>query len=118
MAHFIPTDIVLHQKSRVLEISFDNGETFKLPYEYLRVFSPSAEVRGHGKGQEVLQTNKKHVGVDNIETVGNYALKIIFDDGHDTGLYTWDYLFELGEHQESNWQMYLARLDEAGAARE
>ena len=118
MANFIPTDIVLHQKSRFLEISFDNGETFKLPYEYLRVFSPSAEVRGHGKGQEVLQTNKKQVGVENIETVGNYALKIIFDDGHDTGLYTWDYLFELGEHQENNWQMYLARLEEAGATRE
>ena len=118
MANFIPTDIVLHQKSRLLEISFDNGETFKLPYEYLRVFSPSAEVRGHGKGQEVLQTNKKQVGVENIEMMGNYALKIIYDDGHDTGLYTWDYLFELGEHQDTNWQMYLSRLEEAGAARE
>lgn len=118
MANFNPTDIVLHQKSRVLEISFNNGEVFKLPYEYLRVFSPSAEVRGHGKGQEVLQTNKKSVGVDNIEIVGNYALKIIFDDGHDTGLYTWDYLFELGEHHDTNWQMYLARLDDAGASRD
>ncbi|MGR8948870.1 MAG: gamma-butyrobetaine hydroxylase-like domain-containing protein [Gammaproteobacteria bacterium] len=117
MADFNPTDIVLHQASHLLEISFDNGAVFKLPYEYLRVFSPSAEVRGHGKGQEVLQTNKKEVGVENIEVVGNYAVKINFDDGHNTGLYTWDYLFELGEHQESNWQMYLARLDEAGATR-
>ena len=117
MADFQPTDIVLHQTPRLLEVSFDNGESFKLPYEYLRVFSPSAEVRGHGKGQEVLQTNKKTVGVENVEMVGNYAVKINFDDGHNTGLYTWDYLFELGEHQESNWSMYLARLDEAGATR-
>ena len=117
MADFQPTDIVLHQASRMLEISFDNGETFKLPYEYLRVFSPSAEVRGHGKGQEVLQTNKKSVGVENVEMVGNYAVKINFDDGHNTGLYTWDYLFELGEHHDTNWSMYLARLDEAGETR-
>ncbi|MEM7467352.1 MAG: DUF971 domain-containing protein [Pseudomonadota bacterium] len=118
MTNSIPQDIVLHQQSRKLEVRFDDGKNFQLPYEYLRVFSPSAEVRGHGKGQEVLQTNKKNVGVVGIESVGNYAIKINFDDGHNTGLYTWDYLYELGDNEAENWQLYLQRLEEAGASRD
>ncbi len=114
MTAHIPTNIVLHQRSKVLEVAFDNGETYNLPFEYLRVFSPSAEVRGHGKGQEVLQLNKQDVGIDEIESVGNYAVKLNYDDGHNTGLYTWDYLYELGENQTQNWQMYLERVKEAG----
>jgi DUF971 family protein len=117
MTTHIPTNIVLHQRSKVLEVTFDSGETFKLPFEYLRVFSPSAEVRGHGKGQEVLQVNKQQVGIDEVEAVGNYAVKLNYDDGHNTGLYTWDYLYELGENQDQNWQMYLDRLSAAGESR-
>src|SRR6266481_8056580 len=94
-----PTEIKLHQKSRVLEISFSDGTRFQLPYEYLRVFSPSAEVRGHGPGQEVLQVGKRAVGVTSVEPVGVYAVKFVFSDGHDTGIYSWDYLYELGKKQ-------------------
>ncbi len=113
-----PTDIKLHQKSRMLEIAFDDGSHFKLPCEYLRVYSPSAEVRGHGPGQEVLQTGKEQVNVVGIEPVGLYAIKLTFSDGHDTGLYSWDYLYDLGAHQQEYWQTYLKRLAEAGVTRE
>jgi DUF971 family protein len=113
-----PTEIKLHQKSRLLEIAFDDGSRFSLPCEYLRVFSPSAEVRGHGPGQEVLQVGKRNVEIKEIEPVGNYAVKLVFSDGHDTGLYSWDYLHELGEKQESSWKSYLARLEAAGASRD
>ena len=113
-----PTEIKLHQKSRILEIAFDDGSRFSLPCEYLRVFSPSAEVRGHGPGQEVLQVGKRDVGIKEIEPVGNYAVKLAFSDGHDTGLYSWEYLHELGEKQESSWKSYLARLEQAGASRD
>ncbi len=113
-----PTEIKLHQKSRILEIAFDDGQRFSLPCEYLRVFSPSAEVRGHGPGQEVLQVGKRDVEIREIEPVGNYAVKLAFSDGHDTGLYSWDYLHELGEKQESSWKTYLARLEAAGASRD
>ena len=113
-----PTEIKLHQKSRILEIAFDDGQRFSLPCEYLRVFSPSAEVRGHGPGQEVLQVGKRDVEIKEIEPVGNYAVKLGFSDGHDTGLYSWEYLHELGEKQESSWKSYLKRLEEAGASRD
>jgi DUF971 family protein len=112
-----PTEITLHQKSRQLEIAFANGARYRLPYEFLRVHSPSAEVRGHGPGQEVLQTGKQDVNVLGIEPVGSYAMKIVFDDGHDTGLYTWEFLCHLGEHQDELWQEYLQRLETSGASR-
>jgi DUF971 family protein len=113
-----PTDIKLHQKSRVLEMSFDDGATFQLPCEYLRVYSPSAEVRGHGPGQEVLQVGKQDVNITSIEPVGNYAIKLEFDDGHNTGLYSWDTLYELGANQEALWQEYLERMEAAGKLRQ
>src|SRR6185295_4486191 len=113
-----PIEIKLHQKSRLLEIGFDDGKTFQLSCEYLRVYSPSAEVRGHGPGQEVLQEGKKDVEITAIEPVGNYAVKLVFNDGHDTGLYSWDYLHHLGENQPSLWQRYLERLAVAGLHRE
>ena len=113
-----PTAITLHQKSRVLEIAFADGRTFKLPYEYLRVYSPSAEVRGHGPGQEVLQTGKREVDMLSLEPVGSYAVQPVFSDGHATGIYSWDYLYELGENQERLWAEYLEKLMKAGAARE
>ena len=113
-----PTELNLHQVSRVLDITFEDGASFSLPCEYLRVFSPSAEVRGHGPGQEVLQAGKRDVNVTAIEPVGMYAVKLVFSDGHDTGIYSWDYLHELGEKQESNWKTYLARLAQAGKRRE
>lgn len=109
-----PTEIKLHQKSRVLELSFDDGYNCNLPCEYLRVFSPSAEVRGHGPGQEVLQVGKEKVGIDKLEPAGNYALKIHFDDGHATGIYTWSYMYGLGQDYDENWQKYLELLKEAG----
>jgi DUF971 family protein len=117
MAQHFPTDIELHQVSRVLEIAFDDGARYHLPCEYLRVYSPSAEVRGHGPGQGVLQTGKERVNIRAIEPVGNYAVKLVFDDGHDTGLYTWDYLYQLGRHQDRNWREYLAALVDAGHTR-
>ena len=113
-----PTDITLHQKSGSLDVKFDDGVAFSLPVEYLRVFSPSAEVRGHGPGQEVLQAGKREVGISAIEPVGVYAVKFVFSDGHDTGIYSWDYLYELGVKQDSNWKSYLARMQRAGASRE
>lgn len=113
-----PTEIKLHQKSRVLEISFADGKTFQLPCEFLRVHSPSAEVRGHGPGQEVLQIGKQDVGITHIEPVGTYAIQLVFSDGHDTGIYSWDLLYQYGLHQEEMWQDYLRRLAEAGASRE
>jgi DUF971 family protein len=112
-----PTGIILHQKSRLLEISFDDGARFKLPCEYLRVYSPSAEVRGHGPGQEVLQTGKENVNISAIEPVGSYAVRLCFDDGHDSGLYSWNLLYELGARQEEKWRDYLERLEKAGIQR-
>lgn len=114
----IPTEITLHQKSRELEIAFDDGARYRLPYEFLRVYSPSAEVRGHGPGQEVLQVGKQHALVNEVTPVGSYALKIAFDDGHDSGLYTWEYLGNLGKNQQTLWQDYLRRLGEANESRE
>ena len=113
-----PVEIHLHQVSRVVDISFDDGRSFTLPVEYLRVFSPSAEVRGHGPGQEVLQVGKREVNIDAIEPVGVYAVKLVFSDGHDTGIYSWDYLYDLGEKREANWRSYLARLEAAGKMRD
>ncbi len=109
-----PTDIKLHQLSKVLEITFDNGETFKLPCEYLRVYSQSAEVTGHAPGQEVLQVGKQDVNIDNITPVGNYAVKLHFNDGHDSGIYTWERLYDLGKNQQEYWVDYLRRLMRAG----
>jgi DUF971 family protein len=109
-----PSSIKLRTKSRVLEVAFDDGMTYELPFEYLRVYSPSAEVRGHGPGQETLQLGKHDVGIRAVEPVGNYAIKLVFDDGHDTGLYSWNYLRELGAQREQKWQQYLARLKELG----
>ena len=111
-----PTEIRLRTKSRLLEVAFGDAERFELPFEYLRVYSPSAEVRGHGPGQETLQLGKHEVGITRVEPVGNYAVRLVFDDGHDTGLYTWDYLYELGTTSEEKWQQYLARLDALGIA--
>jgi DUF971 family protein len=113
-----PTGITLHQKSRVLEIAFDDGRSFRLPYEFLRVYSPSAEVRGHGPGQEVLQTGKRLVEIRSLDPVGSYAVQPLFSDGHSTGIYSWEYLRELGEHQEALWAEYLERLKAAGASRD
>jgi DUF971 family protein len=113
-----PTAIKLHQKSRVLEIAFADGNVFKLPCEFLRVYSPSAEVRGHGPGQEVLQPGKKNVEITAIEPVGNYAIQLRFSDGHDTGIYSWSLLHDYGLHQDEMWQHYLTRMEEAGESRE
>jgi len=113
-----PTEIKLHQKSRVLEVSFSDGRRFELPYEFLRVYSPSAEVRGHGPGQEVLQVGKKDVDILRLEPVGSYAVQPHFSDGHGTGIYSWDYLYDLGTNRQSLWQTYLKRLEAAGARRE
>ncbi len=115
--HF-PTEIKLHQKSRVMEIAFSDGRSFRLPYELLRVYSPSAEVRGHGPGQEVLQTGKRAVEIRSLEPVGSYAVQPAFSDGHSTGIFSWDYLYELGENQDKLWAQYLARLEQAGGSRE
>ncbi len=114
----IPTEIKLHKQSKLLEIAFNDGRRFSLPFEYLRVFSPSAEVRGHGPGEEVLQVGKKYVDITHIEPVGQYAVCLFFDDGHDSGIYSWDYFYDLGVNQERYWQAYLARLEAAGASRE
>jgi DUF971 family protein len=114
----VPTGITLHQKSRVLEIAFADGRSFRLPYEFLRVYSPSAEVRGHGPGQEVLQVGKRNVEIRSLEPVGSYAVQPQFSDGHSTGIYSWDYLYELGETQDKLWAQYLERLKAANASRE
>ena len=113
-----PTEIKLHQKSRILDVSFSDGKTFHYPCEFLRVHSPSAEVSGHSPGQEVLQIGKKLVSIRSIEPVGNYAIQLNFTDGHNTGLYSWDLLYNYGLNQDNMWQRYLQRLEAAGASRE
>ena len=113
-----PTEILLHQKSRVLEIAFSDGKRFRLPCEFLRVYSPSAEVRGHGPGQEVLQVGKKDVEITELDPVGSYAVRPVFSDGHNTGIYSWDYFYTLGVNQDEMWRRYLERIAEAGASRE
>ena len=110
----VPTALNVRTQSRVLEIAFDDGAEFVLSFEMLRVYSPSAEVRGHGVGQEILQTGKREVGITAVEPVGNYAIRPIFSDGHDSGLYAWDYLYWLGSRQEDLWDSYLTRLQAAG----
>lgn len=114
----IPTEIKLHKQSRILEVAFNDGKRFNLPCEYLRVYSPSAEVRGHGPGQETLQVGKKDVEITHIEPVGQYAVVLVFSDGHDSGIYSWDYLYDLGMEQEFYWRNYLRRMEEAGESRE
>lgn len=114
----IPTALTVHTKSRVVEIAFDDGAEYSLPFELLRVYSPSAEVRGHGAGQEVLQTGKRDVLLTALEQVGNYAVQPHFSDGHNTGMYSWDYLHWLGENQDTLWEDYLKRLEAAGFTRE
>jgi DUF971 family protein len=111
-----PVDIKLRTASRILEVTFDDGSHFELPFEYLRVFSPSAEVRGHGGGEGVLQTGKRNVGISSVEPVGNYALRLFFDDGHNTGLYSWSLLHELGRDRAANWARYVERCAEAAKA--
>lgn len=118
MAQHQPTNILLHQHSRVLEVSFEDGANFRLPCEYLRVYSPSAEVRGHGPGQGTLQFGKEGVNINDVEPVGNYAVRLTFDDGHNTGLYTWDYLYQLGQHYAAKWRDYLNAVAAAGRPRD
>ncbi|TPW18214.1 MAG: hypothetical protein FD130_359 [Halothiobacillaceae bacterium] len=117
-ATYYPTDIRLHRKSQLLEVTFNTGESFKLPCEFLRVYSPSAAVRGHGPGQEVLQTGKRQVNIDAIEPIGQYAVKLVFNDGHDTGLYSWSVLYNLGKNYDELWQAYLDKLAQAGRSRD
>ncbi|MDR3411252.1 MAG: DUF971 domain-containing protein [Formivibrio sp.] len=114
----VPSEIKLDQSARELKLVYPDGKSFMLSCEYLRVFSPSAQVRGHGPGQEVLQTGKRMVNIVGIEPVGHYAVRFVFSDGHDTGLYSWDYLYELGCDRDGNWQDYLAQLQAAGASRD
>jgi len=114
----LPTEIKLHQASRVLEVTFANGRSFRLPYEFLRVYSPSAEVRGHGPGQETLQVGKRDVTIASVEPVGHYALRPTFSDGHESGIYSWDYLYDLGERHDELWRRYLERLAAAHASRD
>ena len=113
-----PTALTVHSQSRLLEIAFSDGALFKLPFELMRVYSPSAEVQGHGPGQEVLQTGKREVGVVALEPIGNYAVKPVFSDGHESGIYSWDYLYHLGAHQDRLWEDYNRRLQAAGAVRD
>lgn len=113
-----PLSVTLHQGSRVLEIGYADGKTFRLPFELLRVYSPSAEVQGHGPGQEVLQTGKREVQIDDLTPVGHYALQPRFSDGHDTGIYSWAYLYDLGLRQQEHWARYLQRLSDAGVERD
>ena len=113
-----PTDLTVHGASRQLEISFSDGQTFRIPFELMRIYSPSAEVQGHDPGQEVLQTGKRHVTVVEIEPVGNYAVKPTFSDGHDSGLFTWEYLYHLGAQQDALWEEYARRLQAAGVDRD
>ncbi len=114
----VPINLIVHENSKVLELQYEQGKSYRLPFEFLRVYSPSAEVRGHGPGQEVLQTGKREVGIVNIEPVGHYAIKPTFSDGHDSGLYSWAYLYELCENQESLWNDYLERCKIAGVDRD
>ena len=113
----IPTEFTLHRKSNILDIAFDDGTNTHLSSEFLRVHSPSAEVKGHGPGQEVLQVGKEHIRIDNIEAVGNYAIRITFSDGHNSGLFTWDYLYKLATEHDVLWQIYLDKLEQAGHTR-
>ena len=113
-----PLDIVLHNASKVLEIAFDNGNTYRIPFELMRVYSPSAEVQGHGPGQEVLQTGKRHVGITALEFVGHYGVQPSFSDGHNSGIFSWDYLYNLGAQQTSLWAQYEQRLQAAGSDRD
>jgi DUF971 family protein len=114
----IPTNVVMHQQSKVLELSYENGNSYRLPFEFLRVLSPSAEVRGHGPGQETLQTGKRDIGINELEPVGHYAIRPMFSDGHDSGLFSWEYLFFLCENQDALWNDYLDKLKQAGASRD
>ena len=114
----IPSEIRLHQKSRILECAYENGERFMLDFEYLRVFTPSAEARGHGPGQETLQTGKRDVTIERIEPVGTYAIRPVFSDGHDSGLYSWDLIYNLGKHHDELWQEYLKQLEAQGLSRD
>lgn len=113
-----PTALTVHKQSRTLEIAFDSGETFQLPFEFLRVYSPSAEVRGHGQGQEVLQTGMRNVLLTDVQPVGNYAVQLTFSDGHNSGIYSWDYLYAIGQKQDQMWEDYLCQLEAAGHTRE
>ena len=113
----IPTEIKLHKASKMLEIAFNDGERFEMSFEYLRVYSPSAEVRGHGPGQETLQVGKKFVDIERVEPVGQYAIVLEFSDKHNSGIYSWDHLYKLGKNQEANWADYLKRLEDAGESR-
>ncbi len=113
-----PTNLVVHQRSRVLEVGFADGRSFRIPFELMRVYSPSAEVQGHGPGQETLQTGKREVGLDALDPVGNYAVQPRFSDGHDSGIYSWDYLYHLGVEQERLWNEYESRLTAAGIDRD
>lgn len=114
----IPSEIRLHQKSRIVEFAYENGEHFMLDFEYLRVFTPSAEARGHGPGQETLQTGKRGINIERIEPVGTYAIRPIFSDGHDSGLYSWDLIYNLGKHHDELWREYLQQLDAQGLSRD
>ncbi|MGS0755025.1 gamma-butyrobetaine hydroxylase-like domain-containing protein [Roseateles sp. GG27B] len=113
-----PTDITVHQQSRVLEVAFSDGARFRIPFELMRVYSPSAEVKGHGAGQEILQTGKRNVLITALEPIGHYAVRPQFSDGHDSGLFSWDYLYDLGAREQVLWQDYEARLTAAGASRD
>lgn len=114
----IPSEIKLHQKSRLLELCYENGEHYTLDFEYLRVFTPSAEARGHGPGQETLQTGKRKVNVERIDPVGSYAVRLVFSDGHDSGLYSWDLLYNLGKHHDELWTEYLKQIEAQGLSRD
>lgn len=114
----IPSEIKLHQKSRRLELIYEGGESYSLDFEYLRVYTPSAEARGHGPGQETLQTGKREVVIERLEPVGTYALRLVFSDGHDSGLYSWDLLYNLGKHHEELWQEYLKQIETQGLSRD
>jgi DUF971 family protein len=113
-----PTALTVHQQSRLLEVAFDDGAHFRIPFELMRVYSPSAEVQGHGPGQEVLQTGKREVGIEALEPVGHYAVQPTFSDGHSSGIFSWDYLYRLGAEQDALWQRYEERLAAAGVARD
>ena len=114
----IPTNVVMHQQSKILELSYENGNAYRLPFEFLRVLSPSAEVRGHGPGQETLHTGKRDVGINELEPVGHYAIRPMFSDGHDSGLFSWEYLYFLCENQDALWNDYLDKIKQAGASRD
>jgi len=118
VAASLPTALTVHVKSKVLEVGYDNGNEYRIPFELMRVYSPSAEVMGHGPGQETLQVGKRHVIIEALEPVGHYAVKPKFSDGHESGIFSWDYLAWLGENQDALWAHYLARMTQAGASRE